>query len=61
MSALPQDGDFKIGRAITREEWAELRRSSLYGLPPELEGAKLGDILLGYQKRSIAARRSWAT
>ena len=56
MSALPQDGDFKIGRAITREEWAELRRSSLYGLPPELEGAKLGDILLGYQKRSIAAR-----
>lgn len=55
MSALPAD-DFRIGRAITKDEWAELRRASLYGLPPELQNAGLGDILLPYQKQSIAAR-----
>lgn len=55
MSSLPAD-DFKIGRAISKDEWAELRRSSLYGLPPELQNAGIGEILLPYQKRSIAAR-----
>ncbi|ODT18904.1 MAG: hypothetical protein ABS35_22735 [Kaistia sp. SCN 65-12] len=56
MSVLTSDQDFKIGRAISKDEWAELRRASLYGLPPELQDAGLGDILLPYQKRSIAAR-----
>ncbi|MBX3506870.1 MAG: hypothetical protein KF895_15425, partial [Parvibaculum sp.] len=56
MSALPGSDDFKIGRAISREEWEELRRSSLYGLPPELQGQGLRDILLPYQKESLGAR-----
>lgn len=56
MSALSGGEDFRIGRAITKEEWTELRRSSLYGLPPELQEQSLGNILLGYQKRSIAER-----
>jgi phage FluMu gp28-like protein len=55
MSAVDQDS-FKIGRAITKEEWAELRRQSLYGLPPELQGLPLEDILLDYQKEALRAR-----
>ncbi|MBN8998223.1 MAG: hypothetical protein J0H54_02240, partial [Rhizobiales bacterium] len=53
MSALPGSDDFKIGRAITREEWAELRREALVGVPPELQDRPLAEILLGYQKRAL--------
>ncbi|MCP4562003.1 MAG: hypothetical protein GY873_08710 [Bosea sp.] len=55
MSAAVQD-EFKIGRAISAEEWKGLREQSLYGLPPELQELPRSEILLGYQKRSIKAR-----
>ncbi|WNJ89158.1 terminase large subunit domain-containing protein [Bosea sp. 685] len=57
MSALPQE-DFKVGRAITAEEWKALREESLYGLPEALRELPRSEILLGYQKRSIRARLS---
>jgi phage FluMu gp28-like protein len=58
MSAVSDQDEFKIGRAITQEEWQELRTASLYGLPPELqELADIDhvDVLLGYQKRLLSA------
>ena len=55
MSATVQE-EFKIGRAISAEEWKALREQSLYGLPPELQELPRSEILLGYQKRSIRAR-----
>lgn len=58
MSAEPQSEDFKIGRAISQEEWTDLRRSSLYGLPAELQALADVDhveVLLGYQKRLLIA------
>jgi phage FluMu gp28-like protein len=56
MSALPQGDDFKVGRAITKAEWEDLRRQSLYGLPPELQQLPVMDVLLPYQKRAIRTR-----
>lgn len=56
MSALPQPDDLRIGRAITAEEWKQLRKESLYGLPLELQEIPRSEILLGYQKRSIRER-----
>lgn len=55
MSALPKD-DFKIGRAVSPEEWTELRRQSLFGLPPELASLPVMDVLLPYQKQAIRTR-----
>lgn len=58
MSAVADGEEFKIGRAITAEEWTELRRSSLYGLPSELQDladVDQIDVLLGYQKRLLAS------
>ncbi|PKR90878.1 hypothetical protein CXZ10_05890 [Pleomorphomonas diazotrophica] len=60
MSALPDGDDFKVGRAITEEEWAELRRQSLYGLPPELAMLPVMDVLLPYQKQSIRTRLQYS-
>jgi len=48
--------EFRIGRAIDRQEWAELRRASLYGLPPELRDRNLSDIFLPYQKEALRLR-----
>jgi phage FluMu gp28-like protein len=59
MSALPQE-DFKVGRAITEAEWLELRRESLYGLPPELAMLPVMDVLLPYQKLSIRTRLQYS-
>jgi len=56
MSALPTGDDFKVGRAITEDEWLELRRESLYGLPPELAMLPVMDVLLPYQKQAIRTR-----
>lgn len=56
MSAAPGVEDFRIGRAVTREEWEELRRKSLYGLPPELAMLPALDVLLPYQKAAIRTR-----
>lgn len=56
MSALADQDEFKIGRAITQEEWRELRTASLYGLPPELQelaDVDQVDVLLGYQKNLL--------
>ncbi|WP_319775503.1 hypothetical protein [Breoghania sp.] len=56
MSALPSGDEIKTGRAITQEEWEDLRRSSLYGLPEGLLSAEDLDgisILLGYQRRLL--------
>jgi phage FluMu gp28-like protein len=55
MSSLAPDA-FKIGRAVTREEYAELRRSALYGLPAGLQGLSLDEVLLPYQKKAIRTR-----
>ncbi len=51
-----QTDDFQVGRAISKEEWGELRRSSLYGLPKELRDKDLTEILLGYQKEALKLR-----
>jgi len=51
-----QTDDFRIGRAITKEEWAELRRTSLYGLPEGLRDKDLTEILLDYQKQALKLR-----
>ncbi|OCC01729.1 hypothetical protein BA190_27600 [Labrys sp. WJW] len=56
MSALPDGELFKVGRAVTAAEWAELRRTSLFGLPDALAGLDPDSILLAYQKRAIRAR-----
>ena len=48
--------EFKIGRAITQDEWAELRRASLYSLPEAFKGMALNDIFLPYQKKSLHER-----
>ena len=56
MSALPEEKAFAVGRAISRAEWEELRRQSLFGLPPELAMLPAADVLLPYQKRAIRAR-----
>jgi len=56
MSAHSDQDEFKIGRAITQEEWQDLRTQSLYGLPPELQelaDVDHVDVLLGYQKRLL--------
>jgi phage FluMu gp28-like protein len=55
MSALRPD-EFRIGRAITREEYEELRRSTRYGLPAELRDLPFDEILLNYQKEAIKTR-----
>jgi phage FluMu gp28-like protein len=55
MSALLPD-EFKIGRAISSDEWAELRRASLYGLPEAFKGMTSNEIFLGYQKKSLRER-----
>jgi phage FluMu gp28-like protein len=41
-------------RAVTTEEWAALRRESLHGLPPALDGKGLPDVLLPYQQQLLA-------
>ncbi|MEP3431765.1 MAG: terminase family protein [Roseibium sp.] len=58
MSALPDEGDFRTGRAITQDEWQELRSASLYGLPKGLQAladVDHVDVLLGYQKRLLTS------
>lgn len=56
MSALPNSEDLRVGRAISAAEWQELRRQSLYGLPPELAQLPVMDVLLPYQKQAIQTR-----
>jgi phage FluMu gp28-like protein len=58
MSVEPQESEFRTGRAITQEEWAELRSASLYSLPEGLQALADVDhveVLLGYQKRLLTS------
>jgi phage FluMu gp28-like protein len=54
MSALPTAAEIASARAITEQEWAELRRASLIAGPGLDARASLGTILLGYQQRLLA-------
>ncbi|KQO53082.1 hypothetical protein [Methylobacterium sp. Leaf85] len=52
MSAPVRDEDFRVGRAISEQEWAHLRRESLIGLPSELDPSD-PDIFMAYQRRLL--------
>ena len=54
MSALPTAAEIASARAITEQEWAELRRASLVAGPGLDARASLDKILLGYQQRLLA-------
>ncbi|MBB4302340.1 phage FluMu gp28-like protein [Rhodobium orientis] len=55
MSAPVSEAEIKSARHITEEEWRELRLQSLHGLPEELAGGGIPDVLLGYQKALLAS------
>jgi phage FluMu gp28-like protein len=44
-----------IGRAITTEEWAELRRQACQSLPDWMAGAELPAVLISYQQQLLAS------
>lgn len=52
MSAPVRDEDFRVGRAITEQEWAQLRRESLVSLPLGLDPSD-PDIFMAYQRRVL--------
>lgn len=56
MSIQSDTEAFRVGRAITEDEWRALRLQSLHGLPPELAMQPAMDVLLPYQKRAIRTR-----